>query len=79
MRLGVAYESFANKKVPMQIQLTYTTPSGAKYLQVITDYRILSENKEDLFEEINFALFAASKLQKLSSLIRDERFEEAEQ
>ena len=63
----------------MQIQLTYITPSGAKYLQVITDYRILSENKEDLFKEMNFGLFAASTLQKLSALIRDERFDEAAQ
>jgi hypothetical protein len=30
------------KKAPMQVQLAYTTPSGAKYVQVITDYRLLS-------------------------------------
>lgn len=54
----------------MQVQLSYTTPNGVKYLQVITDYRQLSENKEDIFKEMNFGLFSASTLQKVSGLIK---------
>jgi hypothetical protein len=36
---GVPYDKYMGKKALMQVQLTYTSPSGAKYLQVITDYR----------------------------------------
>lgn len=61
----------------MQVQLTYVSPTGAKYLQVITDYRELSENKEDVLAGMNFGLFAASTLQRISSLIRDSSFNEA--
>jgi hypothetical protein len=67
------------KKALMQVQLTYTSPSGAKYLQVITDYRDLSENKEDVLKEMNFGLFAASTLQRISTLIKNGNFEEAAQ
>jgi hypothetical protein len=54
----------------MQVQLTYTSPSGSKYLQVITDFRILSENEEEIMKDMNFGLFAASNLQSISSLIK---------
>lgn len=36
---GVPYDKFMGKKAVMQVQLTYTSPNGAKYMQVITDYR----------------------------------------
>lgn len=54
----------------MQVQLTYTSPSGNKYLQVISDFRILSENEEEIMKDMNFGLFAASNLQKISALIK---------
>lgn len=62
----------------MQVQLTYTSPSGDKYLQVITDFRILSENQAEIMKDMNFGLFAASNLQKISALIKEESFEAAD-
>lgn len=37
-------------KALMQVQLSYTNPSGSKYIQVITDYRLLSNNEDDLLK-----------------------------
>lgn len=54
----------------MQVQLTYTNPNGSKYLQVITDYRQFTFNKDDLTKELNFGLFSASQLQKISAFIK---------
>lgn len=66
-------------KALMQVQLSYTNPSGSKYIQVITDYRLLSNNEDDLLKQLNFRLFAASTLQKVSNLIKTEDFVRADE
>lgn len=58
----------------MQIQLTYTGRNNWKYLQIVTDWRELTENLNDIYEGANFSLFAASVLQRTSSKIRDGLF-----
>lgn len=55
----------------MQVQLTYTNPNGERYLQVVNDHRELTLNTNDLLNDTNFPLFAASTLQKVSQLIKD--------
>ena len=74
---GLSEEMMAQKRAYMQVQLSYTNPQGSQYTQVITDYRDLSENKEDLMKEMNFGLFAASSLQRISKMVKEERFDEA--
>ena len=69
---------FKRPKVPMQIQMSYTGRNGGKYMQVITDWRLLTEDKTLLYEGMNFGLFSASTLQNVSNLIRAEKFEEAQ-
>lgn len=54
----------------MQIQLTYTGRNNWKYLQIVTDWRELTENLNDIYEGANFSLFAASVLQRASAKIR---------
>ena len=62
----------------MQVQLTYQNPNGAQYLQVVNDHRELTLNAADVFNDTNFALFSSSSLQKISRLIKEGKFEEAE-
>jgi len=66
------------KRLPMQVQLTYTNDEGARYLQVVNDHRELTLNANDVFNDTDFALFSTSSLQKISKLIKDEKFSEAE-
>jgi hypothetical protein len=55
----------------MQIQLTYIGRNGYKYLQVVTDWRELTFNLDDIYEGANFSLFAASVLQRASAKIKN--------
>jgi hypothetical protein len=66
------------KRLPMQVQLTYTNEEGARYLQVVNDHRELTLNANDVFNNTDFPLFSTSSLQKISKLIKDEKFSEAE-
>ncbi len=63
---------FKCKRVPMQVQLSYTGRDGSKYLQIITDWRELTQNKDDIYNAANFGLFAASVLQNASINIKNE-------
>jgi hypothetical protein len=36
---GVNIEIIKQKRLPMQVQLTYTNDEGARYLQVVNDHR----------------------------------------
>jgi len=54
----------------MQVQLTYRGRNGWKYLQVVTDWREITFNLEDIYEGANFCLFAASTLQRTSAKIK---------
>jgi len=36
---GVSLDIIKRKRLPMQVQLTYTNPNGEKYLQVVNDHR----------------------------------------
>jgi|JI6StandDraft_1071083.scaffolds.fasta_scaffold01508_23 hypothetical protein len=71
-------ELYNRKNLPMQVELSYTSPNGNRYMQVFTDWREMTEDESALFEDANFGLFAASILQKVSKSIKDEHFEEAE-
>lgn len=71
-------EIIKKKRLPMQIQLTYTNPDGERYLQVVNDHRELTDNRADLLNDTNFALFAASTLQKASKFIKEGKLGEAE-
>lgn len=66
------------KRLPMQVQLTYTNPDGERYIQVINDYREVTEDRNQLLSETNFSLFSSSTLQKVSKLIKEENFTAAE-
>jgi len=59
----------------MQIQLTYVGRNNFKYLQIVTDWRELTYNLDDIYEGANFSLFAASVLQRVSNKIRDNKFD----
>lgn len=59
----------------MQVQLTYIGRNGWKYLQIVTDWRELTYNEEEVYMGANFSLFAASVLQRASSKIRDGKFQ----
>jgi hypothetical protein len=41
-KAGVELDLFNQKRVPMQVQLTYVGRNGDKYMQVITDWRELT-------------------------------------
>lgn len=71
-------EIIKQKRLPMQVQLTYTNDEGARYLQVVNDHRELTLNANDVFNDTDFALFSTSTLQKTSKLIKDLQFTEAE-
>jgi hypothetical protein len=62
----------------MQIQLTYVGRNGNKYKQIITDWRELTEDEKAVFDDANFAMFAASVLQRASAKIKTQDFSEAE-
>jgi len=66
------------KRLPMQVQLSYTNDEGARYLQVVNDHRELTLNANDVFNDTDFALFSTSSLQKIIKVIKDEKFSEAE-
>lgn len=71
-------ELFNQPQVPMQVQLTYVGRNGNKYRQVITDWRQLTEDENEIYEGANFGLFAASVLQRASAKIKAENFTDAE-
>ena len=54
----------------MQIQLQYVGRKGESYLQVVTDWRELTENEKEIYDGANFGLFAASVLQRASQKIK---------
>ena len=64
--------------LPMQVQLTYINPSGEKFIQVINDYREVTQDRNQLLSETNFSLFSSSTLQKVSKLIKEDSLAEAE-
>lgn len=66
------------KRLPMQIQLTYTNPEGEKYLQIVNDHRELTLDKNEMLSATDFGLFSASTLQRVSRMIKDENFGQAE-
>jgi hypothetical protein len=55
----------------MQVQLTYIGRNGSKYLQIVTDWRELTRNLDDIYEGVNFSLFAAGVLQRASAKIKN--------
>ena len=55
----------------MQVQLTYIGRDGSKFLQVVTDWRELTQDEKAMYDGANFALFAASTLQRASKKIKD--------
>jgi hypothetical protein len=55
----------------MQIQLTYTGRNGWRYLQVVTDWREITDNPNEIYLDANFSLFATSVLQCVSSKMKD--------
>lgn len=61
-------------QVPMQVQLTYVGRNGNKYKQVITDWRQLTNDVNEIYDGANFGLFAASVLQRASAKIKAEEF-----
>jgi hypothetical protein len=54
----------------MQIQLSYIGRDGSQFLQVITDWRELTNDAKAIYEGANFGLFAASVLQRASKKIK---------
>jgi hypothetical protein len=75
---GVSLNILSRKRLPMQVQLTYTNPSGEKFIQVINDYREVTQDRNQLLSETNFSLFSSSTLQKVSKLIKEDSLAEAE-
>ena len=69
---------FKRKKVPMQIQLEYIGRKGEKYLQIVTDWRELTHNLDDIYEGADFRLFVVSVLQRASSKIKNSQYKEAD-
>lgn len=68
---------FEKDEVPMQMQLNYTARDGSKFIQVITENHKLARDKKEMFNDVNFAFFATSTLQRASRMIKDLNFEEA--
>ena len=62
----------------MQVQLTYTNPDGEKYLQVMNDHRELTLDQTAVLGSTDFPLFSVSMLQKISKLIKEEKFTDAQ-
>ena len=62
----------------MQIQLFYTGRDGSKFMQVITDWRELTNDAKAIYDGANFGLFAASVLQRASRKIKDQEFKDAQ-
>ena len=69
---------YKRTKLPMQLQLEYTGRKGDRFIQVITDWRIMTDDENELYEGANFGLFAASVLQRASDKIRSSEFKLAE-
>ena len=65
------------KRLPIQVQLTYTNPNGEVFLQIVNDHRIPTQDESVVFGDTNYALFATSMLQKISRLIKEEKFTQA--
>ena len=61
-------------KVPMQIQLEYLGRKGEKYLQIVTDWRELTTNSDDIYEGADFRLFVVSVLQRASAKIKNSEY-----
>ncbi len=75
---GVSLNILSRKRLPMQVQLTCINPSGEKFIQVINDYREVTQDRNQLLSETNFSLFSSSTLQKVSKLIKEDSLTEAE-
>ena len=67
---SINIDLYKKAKVPMQVQLEYTGRKGEQYLQIITDWRELVEDENDVYEGANFGLFAASVLQRASQKVK---------
>lgn len=68
-------ETMFNKpRVPMQIELAYTGRDGSRFLQVVTDWRELTQDQKAMFDGASFATFAAGILQSASKSIRNQDF-----
>ena len=69
---------YKRTKLPMQIQLDYINQKGDRYLQIVTDWRLIADSIDEIYDDANFGLFAASILQSASEKIRSENFKFAE-
>ena len=61
----------------MQMQLNYTGRDGSKFLHVITENHRLTSDEKEMYNDVNFAFFATSTLQRTSRLIKELNFDEA--
>ena len=64
-------EIIKKKRLPMQVQLTYTNPDGEKYLQVVNDHRELTLDRTEVLGSTDFPLFSVAMLQKISKFIKE--------
>ena len=74
---GVSMQIIKRKRLPMQVQLSYTNPDGECYLQVVNDHRELTLDAAAVFGDTNYTLFSIAMLQKISKLIKEDNFSQA--
>ena len=66
------------KKIPIQCIIEYTDKNNGKYIEVFTDLKTVSSNKEEILKNTDFDVVSGNAIQKSAKLAMEGRYKDAQ-
>ena len=66
------------KKIPVQCIIEYTDKNNGKYIEVFTDLKTVSSNKEEILKIADFDVVSGNAIQKSAKLAMEGKFRDAQ-
>ncbi len=66
------------KKIPIQCIIEYTDKNNGKYIEVFTDLKTVSSNKEEILKIADFDVVSGNAIQKSAKLAMEGRYKDAQ-
>ena len=66
------------KKIPIQCIIEYTDKNNGKYIEVFTDLKTVSSNKEEILKIADFDVVSGNAIQKSAKLAMEGKFRDAQ-
>ena len=66
------------KKIPVQCIIEYTDKNNGKYIEVFTDLKTVSSNKEEILKIADFDVVSGNAIQKSAKLAMEGRYKDAQ-